>query len=74
MQVTTTKTVIHVSKSNLQTVEVFKGKDTEQEQGKIWCRLDYGKFHPQSGEKTTTLIGPFESIEKANEVAENLTF
>ena len=71
-QVTTKKTVIHVSKIGLQTAEVFTAQNGENS-GKIYIRLDYGKFHPQTGEKVSSIIGEFNSVEEANKIAEHLT-
>jgi len=43
------------------------------ESGKVYIRLDYGKFNPVSGKKETTLIGEFENMEAAQKVCEALT-
>jgi len=74
MLVTTKNKVIFVNTKNIETAEPFAAKtENPAESGKVYIRLDYGKFNPVSGKKETTLIGEFNTLEEAQKVCESLT-
>jgi hypothetical protein len=65
---TSTGRTIYVSTKGLETAEPFKANNEKNE---FWIRLNYGKFD-NVGQQSSTLVGPFQSIEQAENVIQTL--